>query len=205
MTAVSHHLAVKTPPVHAGARIGLMGGSFNPPHEGHLAIARTALRRGGLDAVWWIVTPGNPLKGHDELRPLDERVAATRALVRHPRMTVTAFEQDLGCAYTHETVAFLTGRYPQARFVWVMGGDSLAGFHRWRNWRRIADMIPLLIVDRPDWRFRALSSPAALTLAKSRLPEGLAGQIADRPAPTWTYLTCPLSSLSSTEIRRRGR
>lgn len=205
MTRISPAFAIKTPPAPPGARIGLMGGSFNPPHEGHLAMAETALRRGKLDRIWWIVTPGNPLKSRDELRPLSERLAAVRALARHPRMEVTAFEADLGCAYTHETVGYLRGRYPAASFVWVMGGDSLATFHKWRHWREIAASVPLLVIDRPGWRMRALSSPAALALTRARLPEAAVGALSLRKPPAWCYLTNPLSPLSSTEIRRRGR
>ena len=132
-------LLIATPPAAAGQRIGLMGGSFNPPHDGHLAVSRTALRRLKLDRVWWLVSPGNPLKANDALPPLADRLAACRALTRgEPRILVSGLEADLGSAYTVDTVGFLVERFPATRFVWVMGADNLAGFHRWRRWREIA-------------------------------------------------------------------
>jgi nicotinate-nucleotide adenylyltransferase len=195
-------LHVRTPLALPGQRIGVMGGSFNPPHEGHLIVARTALRRLRLDQLWWLVTPGNPLKSHDGLAPLAQRMAGCRALAgRDPRMRVTSFEADLGSPYTAKTLQFLKRRYPASRFVWVMGADNLAHFDRWQNWRGIAAMMPIAVVDRPGWRFRALASPAAAGLQRRKVRESSGGRLTTRQAPAWVFLTSKLSPLSSTGLR----
>lgn len=198
-------LFVRTPPVSPGQRIGIMGGSFNPPHDGHLIVARTALRRLRLDQLWWLVTPGNPLKSRDGLAPLEQRLAGCRALAGGDRrMHVTAFEADLGSPYTAKTLQFLKRRYPAARFVWVMGADNLAHFHRWQNWRGIARSMPIAVVDRPRWRFKALASRAAHGLKGRQQPELGAGSLASMGTPAWVFLTSKLSPLSSTELRREA-
>ncbi len=196
-------MAVKTPPALRGMRIGIMGGSFNPPHEGHVIVARTALKRLDLDFVWWLMTPGNPLKSHDGLAPLGERMDAARRLVPEPRMVMTSFEAELGTPYTEATLAFVRLRHPATHFVWIMGADNLASFHRWQNWRGIAAVMPFAVVDRPGWQLSALSAPAARALAKHRIPEGSARLLATSTPPAWTFLTTRLSPLSSTEIRAR--
>lgn len=180
-----------------------MGGSFNPPHEGHRAVAATALRRLALDRLWWLVTPANPLKSQAGLAGHAARIAASRAMAPGPRVTVTGFEAALGTPYTVDTMAFLARRYPSARLVWVMGADSLATFHRWRSWRDIARMVPIAVIDRPGWRWQALASPAARALARSRLPESRAATLAGRRPPCWVLLTTRLSNASSTELRQR--
>lgn len=197
-------LRVRTPHVERGLKVGVMGGSFNPPHEGHRVVAETALRRLGLDQLWWLVTPGNPLKDNGNLRPLDDRMAACRALARHPRMHVTAFEAELQARYTAVTLAFLETRHPGVRFVWVMGADNLAGFHRWQSWRGIGQGLPIAVVDRPHWRLRAIASPAARALGRLQVPEVQAGTVAGRRAG-WTLLSTRLSDASSTAIRARDR
>src|SRR5690606_8545204 len=131
-------------------------------------------------AVWWLVTPGNPLKSHGDLAPLTERLAACRRLVTNPRIKITALEADLGSASTAVTLSFLTRRYPDVHFVWIMGGDNLAGFHRWAAWRRIAALMPFVVADRPQWRLAALSSPAARALARFRLGDEAAATLARR-------------------------
>lgn len=198
-------LSVRTPHAAPGQRIGLLGGSFNPPHRAHVAISEAVLARLGLDAMWWIVTPGNPLKSHDELAPLDERLAACRALVTNPKIHITALEADLGSAATAVTLSFLKKRFPGVRFVWVMGGDNLAGFHRWAAWRQISRLMPFVVADRPQWRLPALASPAARALARFRIPDAAAGTLPLRSPPAWLYLTLPLSPESSTEIRQARR
>lgn len=198
-------LRVRTPFVPAGQRIGVMGGSFNPPHEGHARVAETALRRLNLDQLWWLVTPGNPLKAHGGLAPLSERMAACRALAKGPRMHVTAFERELGTPYTAATLAFLKRRYPAATFVWVMGADNLAGFHRWQDWRGIARAHAIAVVDRPGWRLRAMASRAAQAQWRHRLPEERARLMARPGSPArWTLLTTRLSEESSTRLRGEG-
>jgi len=198
-------LAVRTPLALPGQRIGIMGGSFNPPHEGHLAISETALRRLALDRLWWVVSPGNPLKSKEGLPPLAERLAACRALVTDPRVEVTGFEAALGSPYTAATLAFLKSRFPRVRFVWVMGADNLASFDRWQDWRRIAALMPIAVIDRPQWRLTALASPAAHALARYRISECAAASLSGRQAPAWTYLGTRLSDLSSTQIRGHAR
>lgn len=192
---------VRTPLAVPGQCIGVMGGSFNPPHEGHLMVARTALKRLGLDQLWWVVTPGNPLKGHGGLPPLAERMAACRRLARDPRMRVTGFEASLGTAFTAATLAFLKRRHPRVRWVWVMGADNLAGLHRWQHWRGIGRLMPLAVIDRPGHRLRALASPAARAFAKMRVAEARARRLPYRRPPAWALLGTRLSALSSTALR----
>ena len=132
----------------------------------------------GSTDVWWIVTPGNPLKDADELAPTGERVAAARRLANDPRIAVTAFEEEIGARYTVDTLAFLRRRFPRARFVWIMGADNLAGFHRWRGWRAIARMMPIAVIDRPGYTLRAIRSPAALWLGRFRIDEAMAPALA---------------------------
>ncbi|WAJ31528.1 nicotinate-nucleotide adenylyltransferase [Jeongeupella avenae] len=191
------------PPAPPGQRIGLFGGSFDPPHEGHRLVARVVLRRLRLDRLWWIVTPGNPLKDHGRLAPLSERVALSRALVGGDRrIVVTAFEAAHRIRYTADTLELVTSRRPNARFVWIMGADSLRSFHRWQDWKRIAAMMPLAVVDRPGSTLSVLSSPAALRLEGHRIPERDAARLASLDPPAWVFLTGPRSAQSSTTLRR---
>ncbi len=195
-------MAAMPPLAGHGQRIGLLGGSFNPPHAAHVLISEIALKRLELDHVWWLVTPGNPLKPRTDLLPLEERAAACRALLTDPRIVVTTFEKDLPTAYTAATLDFLKLRRPDASFVWLMGADCLAQFHRWHRWRHIFTLLPIAVVDRPGWRLPAVSSPAARTFERDRVPEQKAAELAAMPAPAWTLLTGPLSPLSSTQLRR---
>jgi nicotinate-nucleotide adenylyltransferase len=194
----------RLPLAFPGQKIGLLGGSFNPPHAAHRMITGAARRRLGLDAVWWVVTPGNPLKSHDELLPLADRLRMCRELVPNPKIKVTAFEQDLDSTYTAATLAYLKLRYPSVHFVWLMGADNLTTFHRWEDWQGIAQTMPIAVVDRPGWRHKSLAGPAAQSLWRSYVPEQNAATLPLMQAPAWTFLTGPLSKLSSTEIRARG-
>lgn len=197
-------IGVRTPLVLPGQRVGVMGGSFNPPHEGHAMVAQTAMKRLGLDQLWWVVTPGNPLKSFGGLAPLSERVAACQNLARHPGMSVTTFEAELGTPYTAATLAFLKSRYPSATFIWVMGADNLASFHRWQDWRAIAKTLPVAVIDRPGWRLKALASPAAHALARCRRPEAVASRLGRKGARTgWTLLSTRLCDASSTRLREQ--
>ena len=162
---------VRTPAIAPGQRIGIMGGTFNPPHAGHVLISETAIKRLRLDQLWWLVTPGNPLKSNGGLPPLGDRIAACRAMVHDPRIKITGFEATLGTPYTAATLAFLTRRFPTARFVWVMGADNLAGFHRWQHWREIMQLMPMAVVDRPGGRHRAMAAKAAQTYRKDYVPD----------------------------------
>lgn len=184
-----------------GMRIGLLGGSFNPPHEAHRAISLFALKRLKLDRVWWLVTPGNPLKSAAALHDLDARMAAAREMADDPRIDVSCLEAVIGTRYTVDTISYLRRRASGLRFVWIMGADNLAQFHRWQNWRRIASEVPIAVIDRPPQSFRALAAPAAQALARYRLPENQAARLADHHAPAWVFLTGMKSSLSSTGLR----
>ncbi|MGV6871243.1 nicotinate-nucleotide adenylyltransferase [Pseudochelatococcus sp. B33] len=189
------------PPHAPGLRIGLFGGSFNPPHAGHRLASLIALKRLQLDRVWWIVTPGNPLKDNSALPPQAERMAAAAALAHHPRIDITGFEAEIDTHFTYDTIAYLKRRCPQVHFVWIMGADNLNGFHRWQRWREIADLVPIAIIDRPGSTLRAARSRTATVLARRRLTETDAGLLASAPRPAWIFLHGPRSPLSSTQIR----
>ncbi len=192
---------LRPPPAQAGMRIGLLGGSFNPPHAAHRLITLTALKRLRLDQVWWMVTPGNPLKEHSGLLPLARRIRLCRQVSSHPRIEVTAFEAGIGIAYTEQSLGFLRRRFPATRFVWLMGADNLASFHRWKEWEAIFRLMPIAVDDRPEWRYRALSSPAASSFNRFRIPEKDAAALPSLAPPAWCYLSGPLSKLSSTALR----
>src|SRR5450432_3643243 len=189
------------PPYSNGMRIGLLGGSFNPPHAAHRAISLFAIKRLKLDRVWWLVTPGNPLKDHGALRDLDARAEAARKMANDPRIDVSCLESVIGTRYTVDTISYLRRRASGLRLVWIMGADNLAQFHRWQNWRRIASEVPIAVIDRPPQSFRALAAPAAQALARYRLPENQAGRLADQRAPAWVFLAGMKLSLSSTGLR----
>jgi nicotinate-nucleotide adenylyltransferase len=184
-----------------GMRIGLLGGSFNPPHEAHRAISLFAIKRLKLDRVWWLVTPGNPLKSNGALNDLDTRMEAARKMADDPRIDISCLEAVIGVRYTVDTISYLRRRASGLRFVWIMGADNLAQFHRWQNWRRIASEVPIAVIDRPPQSFRALAAPAAQALARYRLPENQAARLPDQHAPAWVFLTGLKSSLSSTGLR----
>jgi nicotinate-nucleotide adenylyltransferase len=193
---------VRLPPFAAGQTIGLLGGSFNPPHRGHVLASHLALTRLGLDRLWWLATPGNPLKSSADLAALRARIEAAQVLARDPRIAVTGFESEIGSRYTADTLRYLTRRAPRARFVWIMGADNLAQFHRWRDWQEIAASVPILVVDRPGASFAPLSAPAAQALARCRRPENEAAWLAQMKPPAWIFLHGPRSSASSTALRR---
>ncbi|WP_343232433.1 nicotinate-nucleotide adenylyltransferase [Microvirga terricola] len=195
----------RLPRIAPGMRIGLYGGSFNPAHDGHRHVSRMAVKRLGLDRIWWVVTPGNPLKDAGDLAATETRVAEAKRIASHPRIDVTTFEADIGARYTVDTLTYLKRRYPGVRFVWIMGADNLASFHRWRGWRRIAQLMPIAVIDRPGWTLKAARSRGATTLASGRIPESDALALPDLAAPAWVFLHGPRSPLSSTELRRARR
>ena len=194
-------IPVRLPPYAAGMRIGLYGGSFDPPHPGHRHVATTALRRLGLDRVWWLVTPGNPLKDRGRVSPLAERLAATLTVASHPRMAATAVEAVLGMRFTVETLRYLVRRCPGVRFVLIVGGDSFANLPRWRAWREILRLIPVVAVDRPGWTLEAGLGRVARTFPAGRVPEAAAASLPLSRPPAWTILYGRRSSLSSTLLR----
>jgi nicotinate-nucleotide adenylyltransferase len=177
-------------------RIGLMGGSFDPAHEGHRHCALLAMKRLGLQQVWWLVSPQNPLK--PKSAPLAERVASARAMAGSPRIIVTAFEADHGLAFTADTLSFLLRRSGGARFVWVMGADSMARFHRWRRWRTILERMPVAIVPRPGAGARMSAAPAFAAYRGARVEPG---RLLKSPTPAWSRLSGPVKPHSSTAIR----
>jgi nicotinate-nucleotide adenylyltransferase len=200
--SVALHSPSQEIPLHTdGMRVGLLGGSFNPPHLAHRAISLFAIKRLRLDRVWWLVTPGNPLKENGHLHQLQARAQAARELAADPRIDVTCLESVIGTRYTVDTINYLRRRASGLRFVWIMGADNLAQFHRWQHWQRIATQVPIAVIDRPPQSFRALAAPAAQALAPYRLPENQAGRLADRRAPAWVFLTGLKLDLSSTTLR----
>ena len=186
-----------------GLTVGLLGGSFDPPHEGHVHVTRRALGALRLDRVWWLVSPGNPLKARGPAG-LERRLAACRALIRHPRVEVTDVEARIGARYTADTLAGLRRRYPRTRFVWLMGADNLATFHRWDRWAWILRTTPVAVLGRPGEQVAAGLSPAARRFARWRVPETQAAALRFMEPPAWTRLTGETRRASSTEIRRRG-
>jgi nicotinate-nucleotide adenylyltransferase len=195
----------RLPRAAPGMRIGLYGGSFNPAHAGHRHVSQMALKRLGLDRVWWIVTPGNPLKDTGELATTAMRVEEAREVADHPRIDVTAFEEEIGARYTVDTLTYLKRRYPNVRFVWIMGADNLASFHRWRGWRRIARMMPMAIIDRPGWTLKAIRSRSATALSRAWIAEADALALPGLKPPAWVFLHGPRSHLSSTQLRQLRR
>ena len=197
---------VRLPLVSSRQRIGLLGGSFNPAHQGHLLISRFALARLRLDCVWWLVSPGNPLKSHAGLGTQALRMAAARVVASADRrIVVTGFEAGLPSAFTASTIDFLQRRHPSTRFVWLMGADCLQAFHSWHQWQRIFESIPVAVIDRPGWRLRGMSSKAAIRYRRAFVPPARAVLVPGLPPPAWTFLTAPLSHLSSTALRAAGQ
>lgn len=190
------------PPSRPGQVIGLLGGSFDPPHSGHLHISREALRRFGLDRLWWLVSPGNPLKSRGPA-PLAERMAAARALIRHPRVVVTDIEARLGTRATADTLAALRRRYPGVRFVWLMGADNLAQLHLWRDWRHIMETVPVGVLARPGERISARMSPAARAYRADRISAQASHLLARAAPPAWCFVNVAMRPDSSTAIRAR--
>ena len=184
-------------------RIGILGGSFNPAHRGHLDISLKALRQLGLDQVWWLVSPQNPLKPADGMAPFAERLAAARRLARNPRIRVTDLEQRLGSRYTAESLKLLRRRFPETRFVWLMGADNLAQIAQWRDWQQIFHLVPIAVFARPSYCFKALAAKAARRFARYKLKEGAGRRLATSEPPAWMFVHGRLNPISATEIRRR--
>jgi nicotinate-nucleotide adenylyltransferase len=191
------------PIARPGMRIGLLGGSFDPPHRGHVHITREAMKRFGLDRVWWLVSPGNPLKAEGPAS-LDRRMAAARAVMVHPRVEITDIEARLGTRYTAATLSALLPRYPGVRFVWLMGADNLAGFHRWDRWEWIMRQLPVGVIARPGERTAARHAPAAARFERARLRGAEARRLPGATPPAWCFLNIPMVKMSSTELRSRG-
>lgn len=198
-----HFLGPDGPHARAGQVIGLLGGSFDPPHPGHLHITKEAMKRFQLDRVWWLVSPGNPLKTEG---PADmaRRLAACRDLVDHPDISVTGLEGRLGTRYTAETLNAVSAAYPGVHFVWLMGDDNLAGFHRWERWPSILATVPVGVLARPGQQVWARTSNAARVFRHARLPSAQAPLLARSVPPAWCHVMIPKRAISSTELRARG-
>lgn len=191
------------PVAHPGMAVGLLGGSFDPAHRGHAHITREALKRFGLDRVWWLVSPGNPLKTEGPA-PMDRRIARAREVMRHPAVEITGIEARLGTRYTAETLDRLFQLYPGVRFVWLMGADNFATFHHWDRWQWIMQNVPLGILARPGQRISARMSVAAGQYERARLRGREAARLVLAPPPAWCFVNVPMDDTSSTEIRAAG-
>ncbi|SFS96820.1 nicotinate-nucleotide adenylyltransferase [Sulfitobacter marinus] len=191
------------PYVAPGQVIGLLGGSFDPAHEGHAHITREALKRFGLDRVWWLVSPGNPLKAQGPA-PLAQRMERARQVMQHPRVDVTDIEAQLGTRFTAETIVALRARHPGVRFVWLMGADNLAQLHLWQDWQQIVETVPIGVMARPGQRISARMSRAAALYAKYRIPGRQSQLLGYADAPAWCFVNVPMTDVSSTAIRAAG-
>jgi nicotinate-nucleotide adenylyltransferase len=191
------------PPHKAGQKIGLYGGSFNPAHPGHRQASILALRRLGLDQIWWLVTPANPLKDADNLPPQAERMQQAAEVAEHPRIVISGAEAVLRTRYTADLIRNLRRRAANVSFVWIMGADNLAQLHRWEDWREIAKRVPMAVVNRPGHLLAPLSARAAQAIRGYRVDEGDAQVLAHRAPPAWTFLTGPRTPVSSTALRER--
>lgn len=186
---------------HYARTIGLLGGSFNPAHAGHRQISLAAMRAGGLDEVWWLVSPQNPLKSNKEMADYAARIASAKAVAQHPHIQVSDFEARWNTHYTIDTLRRLKRVYPQFRFVWIMGADNLAQFHRWRNWQQIAAQVDILVIDRKPWTHRALRSQAALFMAAQRLNGHQRFSAGPSAAHHWRFVFGRISTISATSLR----
>jgi nicotinate-nucleotide adenylyltransferase len=183
-------------------RIGLFGGSFNPPHKGHVGASLIALKRLNLDRVWWLISPQNPLKRTDATPPLETRLAAARALITDPRIIATDIEARLGTRFTIDTIRALKARYPAVHFVFIMGADNWRALPRWKRWDQIMRLVPIAIVARPGYGLGALSAKPALCYGNRRVPVERAMRLVTARPPAWTFLYGPLDPTSSTALRK---
>ena len=184
------------------SRIGLLGGSFNPAHGGHRRISLFARQALGLDEVWWLVSPGNPLKPRKGMAPLAARMKAARSMARRAPIRVTAIERELGSPYTIDTLRAITRRYPKKDFVWLMGSDNLLQFHRWKDWRAIARTMPIAVIARPGYDAQADASPASAWLRRYRVPAATFRNRGEWSAPSLVILRFDPDPRSATAIRR---
>lgn len=193
----------KLPHARAGQVIGLLGGSFDPAHAGHVHITHVALRSFGLDRVWWLVSPGNPLKARGPA-PIADRIARAQELLRDPRVIVTDFEARAGTRYTAQTIAALQAAYPSVRFVWLMGADNLVQFDKWQDWQQIMARVPVGVLARPGQNLSARASRAARIFRSARIKGTASRTLAQSEAPAWCFVNAPLMDISSSAIRARS-
>jgi nicotinate-nucleotide adenylyltransferase len=194
--------AAYLPPRSTRARIGLFGGSFDPPHPGHLHVAETAMKRLGLDQVWWFPTPGNPLK--EVPSDYEARFAAVQDLTKHNRaFRVSNVEQQASLRYTYDLIRLMRQHCPRADLVWIMGGDSLMTFHYWKDWEKLAKSIPIAVIARPGFELASRFSLFAKRMRRHRLADNAASILPEQKAPAWLYLPAPLNPISSTALRQK--
>lgn len=190
------------PPAYPGMSIGLLGGSFDPPHEGHLKISLLALKRLRLSQLWWLVSPQNPLKARSDA--IESRLEAARAMARHPRIKALDLESRLGTQFTADTLQALQARYPGVSFVWLMGADNLAQLRHWRDWTEITESTPMAVFDRPGYGLAAMASLAAKRYERFRYDESDAAGLARARPPAWAFIHGPRLGVSSTALRGQG-
>ena len=189
--------------VRPGQRVGLLGGSFDPAHEGHAHLTRVALQRFGLDSVIWLVSPGNPLKDRGPA-PLEARMTRAREVMQDRRVIISDFEARIGTRYTAETIDALKAAYSGVRFVWLMGADNLQQFHRWQRWEDILSVVPVGVLARPGWRQSGLHSRTARQYRRFRLPGHASQLLLDQETPAWCFVNMPMLPVSSTDLRASG-
>ena len=190
--------------VSPNQKIGILGGSFNPAHEGHLSISKIALQRLNLDVVWWIISPRNPLKKYDILYDFEERVSSAEKVIDTNHISISKLEKNAQIKYTIGTVEYLNTRYVGTKFVWIMGADNLKDFHRWREWDKLALTVPIAIIDRPSSSLDVTSSLFANKYRKYRVDEADAQNLADKKKPAWVFLHSKLNDQSSSQLRNSG-
>lgn len=204
MNSTTPHL--RSGPSYAGRRVGLLGGSFNPAHQGHRAVSLFALKRLGLHEIWWLVSPQNPLKSSKNMASFSTRLAASKAMANHPKIVVLDLENETHTLYTVELLRALKKRYGRTHFVWLMGADNLKQIPKWRNWAAIFNLAPVAVFRRPSYVAGCRQGKAAQRLSRSWRAVGTEGRgLALKPAPIWTVLDNPLNKLSATKIRERLR
>ena len=191
------------PSACAGQVIGLLGGSFDPAHAGHVHITKAALKRFGLDRVWWLVSPANPMKSRGP-EPIGKRMQRAKSVMDHPRVEVTDLEAKMGTRYTAQTIAALIARYPGVRFVWLMGADNLSQFHKWQDWQSIIETVPVGVLARPNERISARLSTTARIYREAMIPARASRLLGRVATPAWCFVNLPMNDLSSTEIRAKG-
>ncbi|MDB4831059.1 nicotinate-nucleotide adenylyltransferase [Hyphomicrobiales bacterium] len=186
-----------------GQKIALLGGSFNPAHSGHVQISEIALKKLNLDYVLWLVSPKNPIKNYENLIPIEQRVEKARSIISNKKILVTDIESKINTKYTIDTLKYLTTRYAERKFVWLMGADNLTNFHLWKSWKEIAKIMPIVIIDRPESSLKALASLAANYLKQYRLDEEDSNYLIYKKAPAWIFIHDQLNGISSTKIRNK--
>lgn len=189
------------PIANKGMVIGLLGGSFDPAHDGHVHLTRQAMARMGLDAIWWLITPANPLKARQPA-PIADRLAHAKAIMVHPKVKITTLEDSLGTRATVDTIAHLRALYPGVQFVWLMGADNLVQFHKWGRWRDILRSVPVGVLARPGWGLAARLSVAARAFRGQRVARG--ETLRGHTPPVWCFVNMPMVAASSSAIRARG-